>query len=71
MNKHNIIVTHTDSSIIAEWSNRSLDDSDRYAEDSIILVAKVDSTGDYKVDEKRVYSKLAEIYDQWIRETRN
>ena len=64
MNNHNIKTWKEDNLVHAEWADRSPDDEDRYADDSIIIVG-------YGTTEKEARSMLSAKYDQWIRETRS
>ncbi len=61
-------VTREDGKLKGEWSDRSLDDDERYtAEDSVFLYAEVDEGSD---DEKRLNLALINKFDQWIKATR-
>lgn len=66
MNKHNVEVWEENGELIAEWADRAPDDEDRYAKDSVILIAKVPASGTMK----QLWSEMATVYDRWIRETR-
>ncbi len=50
----------------AEWSDRSLDDEDRYAGDSIIIKVSVPK----EQGEKALWSAMALALDEWMRDTR-
>lgn len=50
-----------------EWSDRVLGDEDRYADDSVFLIAAVEEGEN---DEKRLNAALLNEYDKWIRATR-
>jgi cell division protein YceG involved in septum cleavage len=71
MNQNNIKYWEVDGTLFAEWGDRSLDDDERY--DGIILTATYHRhPNDTDVScMKRIRGLIAEVYDQWIRETRN
>ncbi len=66
MNKQNIKTWEEDGHLFAEWGDRSLDDDDRYAKDSIILTADVP----VEEGEKALMARMCMVYDDWIDETR-
>ncbi len=70
MNKKNIKQWEEDGYLFAEWADRSLDDDDRYEDDSIILVVKTPLIEDKNKQEKNINTLMSEKYDQWVRETR-
>ena len=63
MNKQNIKTWEDGGQVFKEWADRALDDDDRYADDSIILVAS-------GPDEKSAMTAIVNAYDNWINETR-
>jgi hypothetical protein len=70
MNKNNIKYWSKNDRYYAEWSDRALDDDDRYEDDSIILTVSCDAVGDERLDKKNVNTLMFRKYDEWIRETR-
>ena len=66
MNKQNIKTWEADGELYAEWSDRALDDGERYAPDSIILTVSVP----IEKGEKYLMGAMAQRFDLWINETR-
>lgn len=66
MNKQNIKTYNRAGKLWAEWSDRSLDDEDRYAGDSIIIKVSVPK----EQGEKALWSAMALALDEWMRDTR-
>ena len=67
MNKQNVKVWKYAGKLKAEWSDRALDDDDRYKKDSIMITVEVDADR----GERALWSEMAQAYDQWVRDTRN
>lgn len=64
MNKLNVIYTESDGMLHAEWSDRALDDDDRYAEDSIFIRVSVPA----EQGPKALNMALHKAYDEWMEE---
>lgn len=64
MNKHNVKVSQVDGMLRAEWADRAPDDTDRYNDDSIIIVVEVPASA----GERAMWSELARAYDNWVKE---
>ncbi len=70
--KKNIKMWDNDWTLHAEWSDRALDDEDRYAEDSIILHVwiNIDPNLTDRENKKKLMAKMFDAYNEWIQETR-
>ncbi len=65
MNKlHNVKYWESDGHLFAEWSDRALDDDDRYTDDSIFITVEV------PVEEGMgsLWARMYEAMDRWIKE---
>lgn len=73
MNNKNIKIWEDNDCYYAEWSDRSIDDDERYRDDSILIKEKVKIL-DYeneKLAKRKLKAKLVIKYDEWIRTTRS
>ena len=61
---HNVKYGETPTMLTAEWSDRALDDEDRYEEDSVFI--RVESPK--ALGKKALMAALYEAYDAWIKE---
>ena len=65
MNKRDsVLYGETETELTAEWSDRALDDDDRYAEDSIFIRVSVPK----EQGRKALNSQLHKAMDEWIEE---
>ena len=63
MNKiKNVLYGETDTELTAEWSDRSLDDEDRYEDDSIFITVSVPKELGYKA----LNTQLHKAMDEWM-----
>lgn len=59
-----VLYGETDTELTAEWSDRALDDDDRYADDSVFIRVSVPK----EQGRGALNARLYEAYDRWIKE---
>jgi len=72
MNNTNIKTWESNDKLYAEWSDRALDDVDRYLPGSIIIGVNVNLADfeDSRRAHKALTAQLNKAYDLWLEETR-